>query len=105
MCGRYFNKSEKQQIADRLKAGKVFADPYIPNYNIAPTTFQPILRQQRDSTDRELLLARWGLIPFWAKDPKALKLSTFNAKAETLMDKPMWATPFKKFWRKNAQNC
>jgi len=39
---------------------------------------------------------RWGLIPGWAKDGKALGFSTINAKAETLMEKPMGRTPFKK---------
>ena len=61
MCGRYLNRRQKQEIATRLKAKKVFEDPYLPNFNIAPTTFQPIVRQERDSDEREMVLARWGL--------------------------------------------
>jgi putative SOS response-associated peptidase YedK len=36
-------------------------------------------------------LRKWGLIPFWAKDEeyaKAIRMNTFNAKAETIDSKP-----------------
>ena len=59
MCGRYYNRRQKQEIAEQLRAKKVFGAPYAPNYNVAPTTFQPIARQERDTDDRELILARY----------------------------------------------
>ena len=37
-----------------------------------------------------------GLVPQWAKDIKKLGVSTINAKAETIMEKSMWKTPFLK---------
>jgi hypothetical protein len=30
---------------------------------------QPVVRLNRNTGERELVLMRWGLIPFWAKDP------------------------------------
>jgi putative SOS response-associated peptidase YedK len=39
---------------------------------------------------------RWGLIPGWCKEPKQLGVSTINAKAESLIEKPMWRQPCKK---------
>ena len=33
------------------------------------TDFQPIVRLNRDTGQRELVLMRWGLILFWAKEP------------------------------------
>ena len=33
MCGRYYNRRQKQQIAEQLRAGTVFDAPYEPNYN------------------------------------------------------------------------
>jgi putative SOS response-associated peptidase YedK len=49
------------------------------DYNIAPTTQQPIVRESRDSKDREIVLARWGLIPFFTKTLDEVKgLSTIN---------------------------
>jgi len=94
MCGRYYNKRKKQKIAEKLNASKVFADPLPPNYNIAPSTFQPIVRQQRDSDEREMVLARWGMIPFFATSLADFKgISTFLAKAETLSSSPTWKGP------------
>lgn len=34
-----------------------------PSYNIAPTTFQPVIRLDRDTGEREIAMMRWGLIP------------------------------------------
>ncbi len=97
MCVRYYNRAEKQEIARRVKAAKVFAAPYVPNFNIAPTTYQPVVRMARDTDERELELMRWGLVPFFAKSLAEFKgFSTFNAKAETLTKSPTWRTPLKK---------
>ena len=52
-----------------------------PRYNVAPTDEAPVVRL-RDS-ERELVPLRWGLVPYWAKDPK-IGYSTINAGAETV---------------------
>ena len=55
------------------------------DYNVAPTTHQPIIRQSRESGEREMVLARWGLIPFFTKDLSKIRgLSTINARAESI---------------------
>ncbi|WP_051978663.1 SOS response-associated peptidase family protein [Edaphobacter aggregans] len=62
------------------------------DYNVAPTSMQPIIRHRR----RELVLLRWGLIPFFTKDSKDVKgLSTVNARAETVVSRT-YREPFKK---------
>jgi len=67
------------------------------DYNVAPTTFQPIIRQSKDSGERELILARWGLVPFFTKDLSDIKgLSTINARAESITKAPTWREPMKK---------
>lgn len=97
MCGRYYNRQQKQQIAEALHAATVFEEPYAPNYNIAPTTFQPSLRNNRETGERELVLMRWGLVPFFAKSVVDFKgFSTFNAKAEILASAPTWRRPFQR---------
>jgi putative SOS response-associated peptidase YedK len=102
MCGRYFRRSEKQEIAERFHAGKVFEDPLTADYNIAPTTFQPIIRLSRDSGDltageREMALLRWGLVPFFASSLKDFKgLTTFNARAESVATSATWREPFQR---------
>ena len=54
-----------------------------PSYNIAPMTYQPVVRLDRDTDERELVPMRWGLVPSWARDAN-VSYSTINAKAETL---------------------
>ena len=39
------------------------------NLERSATDFQPIVRLNRDTGQRELVLMRWGLILFWAKEP------------------------------------
>ena len=98
MCGRYYRLSDKQRLAEHFAA-----DPapdltdLVPDYNVAPTTFQPVIRNRRDGAVRELLLMRWGLVPFFAKSLAAFKgFSTFNAKAETVATQPTWREPFQR---------
>ncbi len=97
MCGRYYNRRQKQEIAETLRATTVFEEPLAPNFNVAPATFQPSLRNQRDTGERELVLMRWGLVPFFAKSLEDFKgFSTFNARAETLATAATWRKPFQK---------
>jgi putative SOS response-associated peptidase YedK len=97
MCGRYATKSDKQQIASAMKVGKVFDEPFLPNYNVAPSTFQPVIREERDSTEREMVLMRWGLVPFFAESLTKWKgFSTINARAETISKSETWREPFKR---------
>ena len=98
MCGRYFRRSDKQQIAERFHAGTLGDFPLPPDYNVAPSTFQPIVRQSRDDAAvRELVLARWGLIPNFAKTLAEFKgLTTINARAEAVMTSSMFRVPFER---------
>ncbi|MBB5060668.1 putative SOS response-associated peptidase YedK [Granulicella aggregans] len=96
MCGRYYRRSDKQRIAEAFRAGVADELVLAPNYNIAPSTFQPIVRQARDTDDREMVLARWGLVPFFAKSLADFKgFSTFNARAESITTSATWRGPFK----------
>jgi len=67
MCGRYLRRSDKQRIAEAFRVGELPEDfPLPPDYNIAPTTFQPVIRESRESSAREMVLMRWCLIPYFA---------------------------------------
>jgi putative SOS response-associated peptidase YedK len=71
MCGRYARRSDKQRIAKHFHLHGPSLPDFGPSWNVAPQTFQPIVRLNRDTGERELVLMRWGLISFsfWAKDP------------------------------------
>jgi putative SOS response-associated peptidase YedK len=69
-------------------------DPFSPRYNVAPTTQVPMVYVDRHEGGRRLALARWGLIPFWAKGPKPPS-HTFNARPEEAPGKAMWRQPLR----------
>ena len=102
MCGRYERRSSKQKIAERMRAKKITDAPIAPDYNIAPTTFQPVVRSARDSAEseervRELLLMRWGFVPPFIKSLAEFKgISTINARAESVATSPTYRDAFKR---------
>jgi putative SOS response-associated peptidase YedK len=98
MCGRYYRKSDKQKIAEAFHATRVDDFPLPPwDYNVAPTSMQPIIRQSRDTGERELAQMRWGLVPFFTKDLSSLRaFSTINARAESIAKSATYREPFKK---------
>ena len=64
---------------------------------MAPTTFQPVIRHSRDTGQRELVLMRWGLVPYFTKRLSDVKgISTINAKSEGMEKSPTWRVPFLK---------
>jgi putative SOS response-associated peptidase YedK len=65
----------------------------VPRYNIAPTMPAMILRLDHDG-HRVVETAQWGLLPFWAQNRK-LAYKTFNARAETVREKPSFREAFK----------
>src|SRR5215469_11779482 len=93
MCGRYGRRADKQRIAEAMQVNpNVFEEDLPPSYNVAPETYQPIVRLSRDSGERELALLRCGLVPFWSKGGKAL--FSINARAETLETSPAYREAF-----------
>ncbi len=65
-----------------------------PRYNIAPTQFIAAIRNS-DENQPELAMFRWGLVPFWAKDP-SIGARMINARAETVAEKPSFRSAYRK---------
>jgi putative SOS response-associated peptidase YedK len=82
MCGRY-GMDEPGELVDRyeLLSNTIFTKP---RYNVAPTQKMPVIVQKEH---REVEEMQWGLIPFWAKDPK-IGSKMINARAEGITEKP-----------------
>lgn len=92
MCGRYVLSSTGERIAEHF--GLAQATPVAPRYNIAPTQQAPVVRVAR-SGERELVVLRWGLVPFWAKD-LAVGQRQINARAESLATRPAYREAFRR---------
>ena len=95
MCGRYTLRTpvEKLQQAFNLEIGETAAAAVKPRFNVAPT--QQVAIVANDKPGRVLETARWGLIPFWAKDAK-IGNKMINARGETIVEKPAYRDAFKK---------
>ena len=91
MCGRFAFYSPSEATAALF--GVDNALPVEARYNIAPTNFVAAVREN-DEQQRELAMFRWGLVPFWAKDP-AIGNRMINARAETVAEKPSYRTAFR----------
>jgi putative SOS response-associated peptidase YedK len=99
MCGRYYSLFDKQQVAEHFHVRRIRSDAELiaPNYNVAPGDPQPVIRCSRETGERELVMMRWGIVPWFAKTEDEFKaLSTINAKSDRLTDSRMWREPFAK---------
>jgi putative SOS response-associated peptidase YedK len=117
MCGRYASARRRIELLEefRIERDRV-PEPLEPDYNVAPTrrVYAVMTRDARPSEDaedvaeptrgeadvpsgvaRELRVVRWGLVPFWAKDPK-IGSRLINARAETVASKPAFRHAFKR---------
>jgi putative SOS response-associated peptidase YedK len=61
------------------------------DYTYSPGNITPIITHHGQNLVWEML---WGLIPFWAKDPK-IGRGMFNARSESVVDKPAFRKAFK----------
>jgi len=71
-----------QEITDDLQ----------PSFNVAPTDNVAVVL---NNGVKQLVAMRWGLVPFWATDPK-IASKHINARAETLTVKPAFKDAFKR---------
>jgi putative SOS response-associated peptidase YedK len=91
MCGRFAFYSPTEAAAALF--GATDSVDVEPRYNIAPTQYVAAIRNGADE-QRELVKLRWGLVPFWAKDP-SIGNRMINARAETVAEKPSYRNAYK----------
>ena len=91
MCGRFTQKAERKIISLEFYI-KDFLSDVLVNYNVAPTQDAGVIIS--DDVYRYVRY-RWGLVPFWSKDPK-IGNRMINARAETVAEKPGFRNAFVK---------
>ncbi len=92
MCGRYSLTSPVEAM--RHLFGLSVSANLAPRYNIAPSQEVVIARLDAEG-GLEWALARWGLVPSWAKDP-AIGDRMINARSETVAEKPSFRAAFRR---------
>jgi putative SOS response-associated peptidase YedK len=91
MCGRFSFSPLAKIIEDRFDV-KVDKTAYRPRFNAAPSQNLAVIS---NAAPDQLSYFKWGLIPFWAKDP-AIGNKLINAKGETIDEKASFKNPFKR---------
>ena len=91
MCGR-FSLTVPERFFSKAFVFKDIPEMQ-PNFNIPPGVDIWAVRNLTASTDKEIVKLRWGLVPFWAKDPK-IGNRMINARSETLSEKPAFRSAF-----------
>ncbi len=111
MCGRYASSRSPEDLVEEFEIDRVeVKETLAPDFNVAPTkpVYAVVERPPRASSDgdagdpaagrdagegdaapaeRQLRTLRWGLVPFWAKDP-SIGNKMINARMETVHEKP-----------------
>ncbi|WJK40411.1 SOS response-associated peptidase [Solwaraspora sp. WMMA2056] len=110
MCGRYATTRSAADLSALFEALDDTAEPLAADYNVAPTDAVPIVRLSRRAAEaaapagegvdagqpparRVLGLARWGLVPPWATDPR-IGARMINARAESVATSRAFAPSF-----------
>jgi putative SOS response-associated peptidase YedK len=92
MCGRFtLATPDPSQIRARFPIGERLE--VRRRYNVAPGD-DVLAVVNRLQSGPEGALLRWGLVPHWASDPRELGVTTINARAETVAERPAYRDAF-----------
>jgi len=92
MCGRFtLATPDPSQIRARFPIGERLE--VRRRYNVAPGDDVLAVVNTRESQPAGALL-RWGLVPHWASDPRDPGVTTINARAETVAERPAYRDAF-----------
>lgn len=108
MCGRYATTRGAADLSALFESYDDTGGRLVADYNVAPTDPVPIVRMSQtagrgagatgptvagDDGRRVVSVARWGLLPPWAKDARAAA-RMINARAETVTTTNAYAPSF-----------
>lgn len=93
MCGRFTQRYTWNELVALYRL-TVAASNLEPRFNVAPTTTIDAIIS--NDGKNELARMRWGLVPSWWKKTLKDVPATFNARAETVAEKPMFRSAFKR---------
>jgi putative SOS response-associated peptidase YedK len=93
MCGRYTITVTMDELMLRYAVEGELPHAHEPRYNISPGQMVPAVIN--DGHKNRLGELRWGLVPEWSKTEK-IKVPTFNARAETVQEKPMFRGSYRR---------
>ena len=93
MCGRFTQKYTWRELVELYRLTQP-ARNLEPRYNVAPTTTIDVLRVREGAC--ELVPMRWGLVPGWWKKSLKEVPATFNARSDTVAEKPTFRDAYRR---------
>jgi len=93
VCGRFTQKYTWSELVELYRLTQP-PQNLRPNYNVCPT--DPVSVIIPGESGLFLMPMRWQLIPRWWKKPLKELPATFNARAETVAERPMFRDAFKR---------
>ena len=96
MCGRVIQSSGplRYAIVDGLNVRDSRVHNYPPRWNGAPSQELLVIRRNHKTGEISLDPLRWGLIPYWCKDPTGGR-KPINAKCETVSTLPTFRDAYR----------
>ena len=88
MCGRYVIEWLPDELSERFQLRRIPLSLF-ESFNAAPTQLLPAI-VERSAGEREVVMMKWGLVPRWSKAGGARPPAPFNARGESLLEKPMF---------------
>jgi putative SOS response-associated peptidase YedK len=98
MCGRYSLTTDLDRLLPRLHGPlpEGLLQHYAPRPQVRPG--EPLLVQAQEHGQPRVILALWGLLPEWSRDPLGAQKSSrrpINARSESVADKPTFRGPWR----------
>lgn len=88
MCGRFGSSFDARDLTDQFDLSQAPPD-FFQSYNIAPSFTIPIIIK---NSPNKAVLARWGFIPQWVKDPNTMKMKPINARDDKVFESGFYKT-------------
>lgn len=95
MCGRYAAATTAVDWVEEFEVTDSPERVLAPDFNVAPTKEMYLVIAGEGSSTRRMEIARWGLIPSWAKE-SSIGAKLTNARVETVAEKPSFRSAFAK---------
>jgi putative SOS response-associated peptidase YedK len=97
VCGRYTHRFTWRELHGLMDLRWPTTLELAPSWNVAPTQEAPIVREAERGgvRGREVVMARWGLVPSWARD-ESIGGRMINARSDTAPEKPAFRSAMKR---------
>lgn len=101
MCRLYYIDRNAHELARQFRLGLDTPMPnFVPSWRVATTDPAPVVRRHPETGERRLDVLRWGLVPYWTKEPARARQTgaprPVNARADTVATSRMFRDAYQR---------